>query len=145
IAAKNPAAPPPTIAICSATLWSGVSALAEDLSQFPGVLNRESISIVVEIDPCFAGVARLYLPGQLLELFHRVVVTIPLASSMQARIEYVARPNQVIRQTRRADCAEDKPAVSKAPIHRLAPPALMPEFNGVPVLRVELTDDACQS
>lgn len=104
------------------------------------ILNRIAAIIIVEIGPHPGWVAfadSLCPPGQF--TWH-IIVAIPTLGPMKSDIDLIARPDQFVRQPRRAARAKRRVHLLEREEGVLVPPTAMPELNHVSVARIELIE-----
>src|SRR5690349_4203862 len=117
---------------------------ADASQQCPRVLYGVSITIVVEIcpDTSRAALPDFFRPA--VQFCRRIIVSIPLAHTMEPDVDFFRRLDQPIRQARAATGAENDTVRLKSGENALVPPASMPKFDDVAPGRVELSSDAIQ-
>src|SRR4026208_828456 len=72
-------------------------------------------------------------------------MAIPLAHSIEPDINFVCRPDQLLRQPRSAAGAENDIVGAKSVENTLVPPAAMAEFDDITSGGIELGDDALEA
>src|SRR5947209_546526 len=65
------------------------------------------------------------------KLFVRIIVSIPAAAAVESEVDRVARSDEIRRDTRGADGAENEATVAKRIVDALAPPALVAELDRI--------------
>src|SRR4051812_3574509 len=110
---------------------AAMSSLPELSQQFPRVLDRVSIAIVVKIRP-HALRATLFdalRPDR--EFFRRVIMPIPPLRPVKADVDVVGGFDQLVRETRAARGAENRAGLAERIVHTLVPPAAVSKLNDV--------------
>ena len=69
---------------------------------------------------------------------------IPALGAMQADINFIGRPDELIGQARSAAGAEDDPCLAEGAVDLLIPPAGVPEFHDVAARGIELADNVIE-
>ena len=97
--------------------------------------------IVIEIDPRALRSARFDPVRPLRELRFGIVMAVPALGPVQAEVNFIDCPDELIRQARAAAGTEDDACLAEGVVDFLIPPAGVPEFHDVAARGIELADD----
>ena len=69
---------------------------------------------------------------------------VPALGSVQADVNLIRRPDELIGQARSAAGAEDDPSLSEGAVNLFVPPTDVPKFDDVAARGIELADDVVE-
>lgn len=105
------------------------------------IVDGVALPIVIEVGP-HAGSAAAFDPfGPQGQFGFRIIMAIPPCHAVEAKIDFIGRPNEFIGKSGTAAGTEDDSAVAKSCINLVVPPAVVTKFYDIAPGWIKLAHD----